>query len=899
MSSNPTLATAAFKLSSQQERAWLQHESGTPQFAQCVVGLDGEVDVERINRVLQQLVAKYEILRTVFRRQTGIKLPFQIIQEDPQFRFEHVLNDDMELLLRRDRESPWELETGPSLRVLLVTTPAGSRLALTLSAFCADASTLKNLSLELATSYAGQQADADDAMQYADLVEWQNELLASDETKPGREFWRDCCRNIDFAALNSIALPLEKHAGKFTPKFVGFPVQELASPLESLASRLSVSPEDILLAAWSALLSRLAGQSDLVVGCEFNGRRYEELQSALGPLARSLPLKTEISSDVAFEALVGKVTSHADEARSWQESFLWSQAAGSNEDEHVLPFSFAYQDLGCKQVFDGVGFTLERVHVVSEHYKLRLVAVRRGAELELEFHYDAARLERSAVERIAGYYINVLSAALANPSTAVSRLPLLSQAERQQLLVEWNHTAAEYPKTQCLHQLFEQQAAKTPERLALRCGEQTFTYRALNESANQLAHYLRKQGVGPDRPVGLCLDRSAETMIAVLAILKAGGAYVPLNGDNPPARLKQQLEGAAALITESKLAAQMPEFRGHTVILDRDQKQWASEPKSNPAIITNPENLVYVIYTSGSTGVPKGVAVRHRNLVNYAHFITKKLELERYPEGLQFATVSTLGADLGNTCIYPSLISGGTLHIVSYEMATDPHRFADYVSKHPVDVLKIVPSHLQALLQSDEAAKLLPRKYLITGGETLTPKLVEKIASLNPQCEVINHYGPTETTVGSLTLKLKDYDWKDTKLSSIPIGRPIANTQVYVLDQNLEPVPIGVIGELYIAGAGVTAGYLGQAEKTAERFLKNPFSNDPSAKMYRTGDLARYGEDGNLEFLGRGDKRLLAYVVPSRGQVAEVHGEDLRSYLKQQLPDHMVPQAVILLPKLP
>src|SRR5881227_1345222 len=271
-------------------------------------------------------------------------------------------------------------------------------------------------------------------------------------------------------------------------------------------------------------------------------------------------------------------------------------------------------------------------------------------------------------------------------------------------------------------------------------------------------------------------------------------------------------------------------------------------------------------------------------------------------------------------------------------MATDPRGFADYVAKYPIDVLKIVPSHLQALLQSEEAGKLLPRKYLITGGETLTPKLVEKIASLNPQCEVINHYGPTETTVGSLTLKLKDYGWKNTKLSSIPIGRPIANTQVYVLDQNLEPVPVGVIGELYIAGAGVTAGYLGQAEKTAERFLKDPFSMNPEAKMYRTGDLARYGEDGNIEFLGRGDdqvkirgfrielgeiesvlashaavkqvvvlaredergdKRLLAYVVPNRDKAGEVNNDALRSYLKQQLPDYMVPQAVIVLPKLP
>jgi amino acid adenylation domain-containing protein len=944
MSSNSTLATAAFKLSSQQERVWLQHENGAPQFAQGVIGFDCEVDVERLKRALQQLVAKYEILRTRFRRQTGIKLPFQVIQEGTQFRFEQITNGEIELLLRRDRESPWELESGPAIRALLATTPSGSRLAITLPALCADSSTLKNLFLELAAGYAGQDADANEVMQYADLVEWQNEMLASDETKPGREFWRDSCRNIDFAALQSITLPLEKPARTFTAEVISSPVPKWLPLVESLASRQNVSPEDIFLAAWQALLLRLTGQSDLTTGCEFNGRRYEELGSALGPLARTLPVKAEVKVGMAFETLVGQVASQANEAGNWQESFAWGQAAGP--DEHVLPFSFAYQDLGGKQVFEGIGFTLERAHVVSERYRLRLVAVQRGAELELEFHYDASRFERGAVERIAGYYINLLTAALANPATAVSRLPLLSQAERQQLLVEWNQTAADYPKTECLHELFEQQAAKTPERLAVRSGEQGLSYRELNQRANQLAHYLRQRGVGPDRPVGLCLERSAETMVAVLAILKAGGAYVPLNADNPPARLKQQLEGAAALITEAKLVAQMPEFTGPMVVLDRDQKDWAAEPKSNPTGNTNPENLVYVIYTSGSTGVPKGVAVRHRNLVNYAHFITKRLELDKYPDALQFATVSTLGADLGNTCIYPALVSGGTLHMVSYEMATDPGRFADYVAQYPIDALKIVPSHLQALLQSEEAQKLLPRKYLITGGETLTPKLVEKIASLNPQCEVINHYGPTETTVGSLTLKLKEYDWKKAGLSSIPIGRPIQNTQAYILDQNLEPVPVGVIGELYIAGAGVTAGYLNQAEKTAERFLKNPFVNDAEAKMYRTGDLARYGEDGNIEFLGRGDdqvkvrgfrielgeieavlarhaavkqvvvlarggevekdaggdKRLLAYVVPSREasmSSGEIKGEELRAYLKQQLPDYMVPQAVVILPKLP
>ena len=235
--------------------------------------------------------------------------------------------------------------------------------------------------------------------------------------------------------------------------------------------------------------------------------------------------------------------------------------------------------------------------------------------------------------------------------------------------------------------------------------------------------------------------------------------------------------------------------------------------------------------------------------------------LSKFPEGLHFATVSTIGADLGNTCIFPSLISGGCLHVIRYEDSTDSQRFARYARQHSIDVLKIVPSHLQALLSASDGADVLPRRFLITGGETLTPKLLEKVAALNSTCQVFNHYGPTETTVGSLTLKLrgsddKDYDWKNSPATSIPIGRPIANTQIYILDAHLEPAPLGVIGELYIAGDGITAGYLNQPDKTAERFLKNPFSQDPESKMYRTGDLARYWPDGNVEFLGRGDDQV-------------------------------------------
>jgi amino acid adenylation domain-containing protein len=940
MSSNPTTATAAFRISSQQERTWLERERGVQQFAQCVIRIEGPLDAGKLESALQQVVTKYEILRTVLKRQTGVKLPFQVIRDKTELQFKQIAeNGAIEELLRRERESLPSVEHGPALRALLIDTGVGRfALALTLPAFCADSAALNNLCSEIATTYGEGQTESSDVMQYADLVEWQNELLASEETKPGRDFWRDYCRGINFASPEALTLPSEKkQEAPFGFAFVAVS-SNLSEPIASLASRLKVSHLSILLAAWRVLLSRTTSSLEITIGGEFDGRRYEELATAMGPLARYLPLRTELPPDASFSTVLAQVEKEWAEARNWQESFVWSQV--SETENPFLPFAFAHCDLGPKHAAGGAEFGLERVQVVSEGFKLRLVGVRRGTELELEFDYDSSRLERAVVERMAGWYQRLLAAALANPAEKIARLPLLSEAERQQLLVEWNRTAAEYPVSQCLQDLFEAQAARTPERVAVRCGEQALTYAELNARANQLAHYLRRLGVGPDKLAGLCLERSAETIVAVMAVLKAGGAYVPLNPDNPAARLRQQMEGAVAVITEKKLAAQVPEFPGTTLVLDGAEKPWTQEPVSNPSRQTTPENLVYVLYTSGSTGVPKGVAVRHRNLVNYADFIGKRLELEKYPQGLQFATVSTLGADLGNTCIYPSLISGGTLHVIGYETATDGVRFAEYAAKYGTDVLKIVPSHMAALLQSqadgEQAKKLLPRKYLIFGGETLTPKLVEKIESLHGSCELLNHYGPTETTVGSLTLKLNEYAaGQAQELASIPIGRPIQNTQVYVLDQNLEPVPVGVTGELYIAGAGVTAGYLNQPEKTAERFIANPFSTDGNAKMYRTGDLARYVEGGAIEFLGRGDdqvkvrgfrielgeieaalarhagvkqalvlarddeqgdKRLLGYVVT---QGKELTGEELREYLKQEVPDYMVPQAIAILAKFP
>ena len=944
---------AGFRLSTQQERVWAQQQIGHgARFrAQCAVLIEGPLLVSKLQEALRAVVERHEILRTVFHRQAGLKVPFQVILEsgEPAWNIldlsgsgEATQNQTIEKLFLSETE--FNLERGPVLQAsLAILAPEKHVLVLRLPALSADSPSLRKLVAEIGETYAasfnGGKLDGD-VMQYADVVQWQNELLESEDTKAGRDFWREHCRKLDLASLGSTALPLEARtdAAKFSPETLASVVDpNPLAHLDSLTRQHNTSVAEFLLACWNILLWRLTGQPAVTTGFEFDGRKYEELEDALGLFAKYVPLQTSIEPELSFIEILRQVSSAIAEAHQWQESFAWSQIESSADSGGpMLPVTFDYAELGGKQQYGDLWFRVQEQRVCSDRFKLKLSAVRNDSGLTLEFHYDAARFDRDAMERLASYFQTLLAAALDQPETPVSRLPLLNPAQRQQLLVEWNQTAAAYADDQCLHQRFEAQAARTPERPALRFQEQQLSYRELNQQANRLAHYLRSLGVGPDGLVGLAVERSAEMMVAVLAILKAGGAYVPLNPDNPKPRLAQQTAGMVALITQQKLLGQMPEFAGKTLCLDRDQALWNKQPESNPRVETTPENLVYVIYTSGSTGVPKGVAVRHRNLVNYTEFITRRLQLEKYPEGLHFATVSTLGADLGNTCIYPALVSGGCLHVIAYEVSTDATRMAAYTAQQPIDVLKIVPSHLQALLQGAEAKHVLPRKYLITGGETLTAQLIERVEQLGAACDILNHYGPTETTVGSLTLRLNEYDRKHSPAASIPIGRPIANTQVYILDSNLQPVPVGVVGELYIAGAGVTAGYLNQAERTAERFVPNPFVSDTNAKMYRSGDLARWGADGNVEFLGRGDdqvkirgfrielgeieavltqhasvkqavvlakadergeKRLLAYVVANREPATS--SDDLRAYLKQQLPDYMVPTAVVLLAKLP
>jgi amino acid adenylation domain-containing protein len=482
----------------------------------------------------------------------------------------------------------------------------------------------------------------------------------------------------------------------------------------------------------------------------------------------------------------------------------------------------------------------------------------------------------------------------------------------------------------CLHQLIEAQARRTPDRVALRFERESMTYRELERRACRLAQHLRALGAGPDVLVGLYVERSLEMVVGILGVLKAGAAYVPMDTSYPEERLAfmRSDAGLNLLLTQSSLLAGLPSRGAQTVLLDEFDWDEAHETaQSDPGVA--PDHLAYVIYTSGSTGRPKGVCIEHRNIVNYVLGVAQRLQLE---PGMSYATVSTIAADLGNTVIFPALATGGCLHVISRERAESQARLAEYFGQERIDVLKIVPSHLAALQSGRNPQQVMPRSRLILGGESSRLDWIERLRALSPQCEIYNHYGPTETTVGVLTYHVGG-ELPGTPSGTLPLGRPLPGSLVYVLDAQGRPVAQGEKGELCIGGRGVARGYLNRADLTAQKFAPDPFSRDAGARLYRTGDLARCLADGILEFCGRidhqvklhgyrvelgeieaalreqgevqdavvlaredaaGDKRVVAYVSPQAADPAR-----LRQYLKARLPAYMMPSAFVPMEKLP
>ncbi|NET12212.1 MAG: amino acid adenylation domain-containing protein [Okeania sp. SIO1H6] len=647
-----------------------------------------------------------------------------------------------------------------------------------------------------------------------------------------------------------------------------------------------------------------------------------------------------------FTQLLEQISDRLTEASERQEYFI-------NSETEVPGIGFEFIDISKTYLGGDLSFSLENQSVIFEDFKIKLNCIKTQESLIAEFQYNSELINIDVIKSFAKQFEALVASVVENIDTTISQLNIFNKSEIKIILDELNQTEKNYPQDKLIHQIFESQVELYPNNIAVVFEEQKLTYAELNYQANQLAHYLQKKGVEAETIVGIFMDRSLEVIIAILAILKAGAAYLPLDTKLPEENLAFRLEDAGVniLLSQSEIAPK--NLNQNIKIITKADENIAQQPQANPTSKVSTENLAYILYTSGSTGKPKGVAIEHRQILNYLHSIREKLQISSIATS---AIVSTFAADLGNTVIFPTLCSGGCLHIISQECASDATALANYFQRYPIDYLKIVPSHLSTLLTSNPSPFLLPRQCLILGGEAATWDLIANIQQHLPQCRILNHYGPTETTVGALTYPVDNSNNYNAK--TVPIGRPLANTQVYVLDEKLQPIPVGVPGELHIGGAGLARGYFNRPELTAEKFIiwkesgvrsqESEFrreegrreteltsQNLEGKRLYKTGDLVRYLPDGNIEFIGRIDnqvkirgfrielgeveaaiashpevqtavvivkgddssnKRLIAYFVPTKKQFSP---NNLRQFLQDKLADYAIPSAFVKLEFLP
>ncbi|HEY0855956.1 MAG TPA: amino acid adenylation domain-containing protein, partial [Albitalea sp.] len=949
----------ALPLSFAQRRLWfLAQMAGASRAYHIALSLrlTGRLDRVALRRALDRILERHEALRTTFgltdgepQQHVSPPQPFPLREHD--FSGELHAATRLQSLVDEEAGIEFDLARGPLIRGRLVTLGDDDHgLIVTMHHIVSDGWSVGVFSDELSALYGAFGTGGDDPLppleiQYADYAAWQRHWLSGEVLDAHAAYWRDTLAG----APTRLELPTDRprppeqdHAGGA----IGFELDaEVSAGLRALSQRHGTTLFMTLLAGWAVLLSRLSGQHDLVIGTPTANRSRRELEPLIGFFTNTLALRVDLSGSPTVAQLLQRVKAQAVAAQAHQD-LPFEQVVEIVKPPRSLAHTPLFQVLFSWQ--SSAGSTLElpglqlqplgAAHATAQ-FDLALNLFEAQGRIGGGLEYASALFDRSTVERHLACLRELLAGMAADDARTVDRLPLLPADEQRRLLVDCNATQADWPRESCVHELIEAQVQRTPVAVALAFEDSRISYAELNERANRLARHLRAIGVGPDRLVGLCLERSVDMAVGLLAVLKAGGAYVPLDPALPPARLAAMCEDCAPVAvltharagTEARAAMRLAlSAHGEVPLIDMrsDARRWKQLPADDLPRAAEPEHLAYVIYTSGSTGRPKGVMLEHRGVTNYLWWAAQAY---RPVDGAVVS--SSLSFDATVTSLLVPLLVGGTVRLLPERQEVEG---LEAQVRAGCGLVKITPAHLDVLGQRllSEGARGAAGLFVI-GGEALSASTVGLWRRLQPGVRLVNEYGPTETVVGCV---VHDVPAQVDLARAIPIGRPIANTRIYVLDAHRQPVPVGVVGELYIGGAGVARGYLNRPELTAERFVDDPFAGMAGERMYKTGDLARWLPDGTLDYLGRndfqvkvrgfriepgeietrllqhpalreavvlaredqpGDKRLVAYCTLADDTDTDADAEALREHLASTLPDYMVPAAFVVLDALP
>ena len=957
---------AQFPLSHVQQRFWLidqlEESPGNEYNIPIAWRLTGNLNLSALQQALNEIVERHEVLRTSFISLDGE--PQQLVHDEVELPLNLVDLSELDATdrdnglgqaLQQEINTPFDLSCAPLIRSNIWQLPGNEYvLLINIHHIVADGWSLKILQQELSSLYeacaGGKSSPLPElTIQYGDFALWQRKLIQEGEILSNQlNYWKQQLNH----APELLNLPLDRPRPSiqtFQGKTVEFNLPEpLSQKLRVLANQSGTTLFMTLLAGFALLLHRLSGQSEIVIGSPIANRSRNEIANLIGCFVNTLALKANFADNPRFNSLLQQVKEttlqgYENQDVGFEQIVEILNPERSPSYSPLFQVAFTLQNVQLEQLsLAGVNVQPLELERATAKFDLTLTIKETASGLIGYWNYNTDLFDPETIARIAGHFTTLLEGIVANPEQRISTLPILTEQEKYQLLVEWNNTERDYPRDNCIHQLFEEQVERTPDAIALVFKEQQLTYKELNERANQLAHYLRELGVQPDTLVGICLDRSLEMIIGILGILKSGGAYVPLDPKYPQERLAYIFSDARLklLLTTAKHNSQLPSHQAQTIFWDQDLSKIALASNLNPINHGTAENLAYIIYTSGSTGRPKGVQIAHRGLCNLAKSQVEILNVQPESRVLQFASINF---DASIWEVLMALTSGGRLCLGTSESLLPGRSLFDLLEKQGITHVTLPPSALAVMPQE----KLPALEVLVVAGEAISTDLVKQWSN---QVRLFNAYGPTEGTVCATIVECKSVECKSSS-NTVSIGRPLPNTEVYILDEYGQIVPVGVPGELHIGGAGLARGYLNQPELTKEKFIANPFKGAKSARLYRTGDLVRYlptlkdtasrpegsplGHNGNIEFIGRidnqvkirgfrielgeiesvlnshpqvnqavvvanedisGDQRLVAYVVKSSATGAN---SEIRQFLEQKLPAYMVPSALVELAKLP